>query len=84
MAAVAALDRRLAWAQRCRIPAFLDLRRKIKRHYDAIIAAIAVQRSRHLAETAELTNKATQLTKTAPTLPGAPPPLMFKHPDPAR
>ena len=28
----------MGWAQRCRIPAFRDLRRKIKRHFDAIVA----------------------------------------------
>jgi transposase len=28
----------MGWAQRCRIPEFRDLRDKIKRHYDAIIA----------------------------------------------
>lgn len=35
----ALLDKWLAWAQRCRIPAFRELRKKIKRHRDAIIAA---------------------------------------------
>lgn len=28
----------MAWAQRCRIPGFRDLRKKIKRHFDAIVA----------------------------------------------
>lgn len=28
----------MAWAQRCRIPAFVELRAKIKRHFDAIVA----------------------------------------------
>lgn len=27
------------WAQRCRIPVFRDLRKKIKRHFDAIVAS---------------------------------------------
>ncbi|MFE4976447.1 ISL3 family transposase [Kitasatospora sp. NPDC056651] len=57
-AAVAALDRRLVWAQRCRIPAFLGLRWKIKRHYDAITAAIAEQLSNGLIEA---TNTKTRL-----------------------
>ncbi|WP_395293619.1 ISL3 family transposase [Kitasatospora hibisci] len=57
-AAVAALDRWLAWAQRCRIPAFLDLRRKIKRHREAITAAIAEQLSNGLIES---TNTKTRL-----------------------
>jgi transposase len=56
--AVAALDRWLAWAQRCRIPAVLDLRHKIKRHYDAIVAAIAEQLSNGLIES---TNTKTRL-----------------------
>lgn len=30
----------MGWAQRCRIPAFLDLRKKIKRHFSAIVAAV--------------------------------------------
>ncbi len=27
----------MAWAQRCRIPVFRELRKKIKRHFDAIV-----------------------------------------------
>lgn len=34
-----ALTRWMVWAQRCRIPAFRELRMKIKRHFDAIVAA---------------------------------------------
>lgn len=34
------LGRWLSWAQRCRIPAFMELRRKILRHYDGILASI--------------------------------------------
>ena len=35
----AALTDWMAWAQRCRIPEFRDLRLKIKRHFSAILAA---------------------------------------------
>jgi transposase len=35
-----ALDRWLAWAQRCRIPAFVELGRKIRRHRAAIDATL--------------------------------------------
>jgi len=31
------LDKWLGWARRCRIPAFVELGRKIKRHYEAIL-----------------------------------------------
>ena len=34
----AQLDSWISWAQRSRIPEFVELQRKIKRHYDAIIA----------------------------------------------
>jgi transposase len=34
------LTRWLAWAQRCRIPDFVNLGRKIKRHHDAILSTI--------------------------------------------
>lgn len=33
------LDKWMAWAQRCRIPEFRELRLKIKRHIHAIVAA---------------------------------------------
>jgi len=33
------LDKWMSWAQRCRIPSFRELRKKIKRHREAIIAA---------------------------------------------
>lgn len=33
------LDKWMAWAQRCRIPQFRELRLKIKRHFNAIVAA---------------------------------------------
>lgn len=35
----ATLRKWMAWAQRCRIPVFRELRKKIKRHFDAIVAA---------------------------------------------
>ena len=35
----ALLKKWMGWAQRCRIPVFRDLRKKIQRHFDAIIAA---------------------------------------------
>ena len=34
------LDKWIAWARRCRIKAFVELQKKIKRHYDAILASI--------------------------------------------
>ena len=36
---VSALTKWIAWAQRCRIPVFRELRKKSKRHFDAIVAA---------------------------------------------
>jgi transposase len=38
--AVAELDAWLKWAQRCRIPEFVELGRKVKRHKAAMLAAI--------------------------------------------
>jgi len=38
--AIDALDKWLSWAQRCRIPEFVALRKKIKRHKEAILATI--------------------------------------------
>jgi len=38
--AIEELDGWLKWAQRCRIPEFVELRKKIKRHKDAILASI--------------------------------------------
>ncbi|WP_193487308.1 transposase [Streptomyces anthocyanicus] len=35
-AALKALHRWVSWARRCRIDAFVDLPRRIRRHYDAI------------------------------------------------
>jgi len=34
------LDHWIKWAQHCRIPVFVELQRKIRRHYDAIIATL--------------------------------------------
>ena len=34
------LDHFIKWAQRCRIPEFVELQRKIRRHHDAILAAL--------------------------------------------
>ncbi len=44
-AATEALDRWLSWARRCRIPAFVELGRKVRRHYDAILHAIVEELS---------------------------------------
>ena len=38
--AIIELDRWLAWACRCRIPEFVELGKKIKRHKEAILASI--------------------------------------------
>ena len=38
--AIEALDKWLSWAQRCKIPEFVTLRAKIKRHKKAILATI--------------------------------------------
>jgi transposase len=45
-----ALDRWIAWAQRCRIPAFVELQRKIRRHRAAIDAALEHGLSQGLIE----------------------------------
>lgn len=34
------LDHWIKWAQRCRIPAFVELQRKIRRHYGAVMATL--------------------------------------------
>lgn len=49
------LDSWLSWARRCRIPSFIDLGRKIKRHYDAIMATRTYNISN--AKTEALNNK---------------------------
>jgi len=45
-----ALDRWLSWAQRCRIPAFVELGRKIRRHRTEIDAALEHRLSNALIE----------------------------------
>ncbi len=45
-----ALDRWLAWAARCRIPVFVELGRKIKRHLPAIHATLDTGLSNGLIE----------------------------------
>lgn len=45
-----ALDRWLAWAQRCRIPVFVELARKIRRHLPAIHATLDHDLSNGLIE----------------------------------
>ncbi len=39
-AAVPELNKWLAWAQRCRIPEFVELSKKIRRHQEAILSTI--------------------------------------------
>ena len=48
--AAAELDRRLAWACRCRIPEFVELSRKVGRKRDGILRSIALGVSNALAE----------------------------------
>lgn len=57
-AALKALDRWISWARRCRIDAFVDLQRKIVRHYGAIRAALTTGMSNGLLES---TNTKTRL-----------------------
>lgn len=45
-----ALDRWLSWAQRCRIPVFVELGRKIRKHRAAIDAALEHGLSQGLIE----------------------------------
>ena len=45
-----ALDRWIGWARRCRIPAFVDLQRRIVRHRDRILASIEHGLSNALVE----------------------------------
>ena len=44
------LDGWLSWAQRCRIPVFVELQRKIKRHYDAILQTMESHLSNAVVE----------------------------------
>ncbi|MFE5594595.1 ISL3 family transposase [Streptomyces sp. NPDC056549] len=57
-AALAALDRWIGWARRCRIDGFVELQRRIGRHYDAIRAALVTGMSNGLIES---TNTKTRL-----------------------
>nr|WTB28524.1 ISL3 family transposase [Streptomyces sp. NBC_00830]WTB28648.1 ISL3 family transposase [Streptomyces sp. NBC_00830]WTB29694.1 ISL3 family transposase [Streptomyces sp. NBC_00830]WTB29972.1 ISL3 family transposase [Streptomyces sp. NBC_00830]WTB31425.1 ISL3 family transposase [Streptomyces sp. NBC_00830] len=57
-AALQALDRWIGWACRCRIDAFVDLQRRIRRHYQAIRAALTTGMSNGLIES---TNTKTRL-----------------------
>ncbi|MFG2843607.1 transposase, partial [Kitasatospora sp. NPDC048296] len=57
-AAAEALDRWLSWARRCRIPVFVELARKVRRHHDAILHAIVEELSNGLIES---TNTKTRL-----------------------
>ena len=49
-AAVAALDRWISWARRCRIPAFVKLQKSIVKHRSRILAAIEHNLSNGLIE----------------------------------
>ena len=57
-AALKALDRWIGWARRCRIDSFVDLQRRIRRHYTAIRAALTTGMSNGLIES---TNTKTRL-----------------------
>ncbi len=58
-----ALTKWMAWAQRCRIPVFRELRKKIQRHFDAIIAAARYRLSNARIEVTN--NKIKLLIRTA-------------------
>jgi transposase len=49
-AAIEALDRWIAWAQRSRIPAFVQLARRIRRHRTTIVATISHRLTNALVE----------------------------------
>jgi transposase len=57
-AALTALDRWIGWARRCRIDSFVDLQRRIRRHHQAIRAALTTGMSNGLIES---TNTKTRL-----------------------
>jgi transposase len=61
--ATRALDQWIAWARRCRIPAFIELQRRIVRHRDRILAAIKHQMSNGLIES--VNTKIRLLTRVA-------------------
>ncbi|GFH38415.1 hypothetical protein SCWH03_46570 [Streptomyces pacificus] len=56
--ALKALDRWIGWPRRCRIDTFVDLQRRIRRHYNAIRAALTTGMSNGLIES---TNTKTRL-----------------------
>lgn len=58
-----ALTKWMAWAQRCRIPTFRELRRKIKRHFSAIAAAARFKLSNARSEATN--NKIKLIIRTA-------------------
>lgn len=58
-----ALTKWMAWAQRCRIPVFRDLRKKIKRHFTAIVAAAKFRLSHARSEATN--NKIKLIIRTA-------------------
>ena len=58
-----ALTKWMAWAQRCRIPVFRELRKKIKRHFAAIAAAATFRLSNARSEAAN--NKIKLIIRTA-------------------
>ena len=58
-----ALSKWMAWAQRCRIPVFRELRKKIKRHFAAIVAAARFKLSN--ARSKATNNKIKLIIRTA-------------------
>jgi transposase len=62
-AAADALQRWMSWARRCRIPAFVELQRRISRHRDQILAAIEHQMNNALVES--VNTKIRLLTRVA-------------------
>ena len=58
-----ALPKWMAWAQRCRIPVFRELRKKIKRHLAAIVAAASFRLSNARSEATN--NKIKLIIRTA-------------------
>jgi transposase len=58
-----ALDAWMTWARRCRIPAFVELQRRIRRHRDQILAAIEHHMSNALVES--VNTKIRLLTRVA-------------------
>jgi transposase len=61
--AITALHRWIGWARRSRIPAFIDLARRVTKHYDAIEISIEHQLSNGLVES--VNTKLRLITRTA-------------------